>query len=118
MIVGNRTPVVVQVNPIVMEASSPQDRKYMRTMSKEDIHQINGASIQRLYQTVLDKKNCDFGDIPTSKGDLSKVKYLTSTKECLKVLKELMTMNGIQEPGIAEIETAIGNVPRVYHYTL
>ena len=113
MIVGNRTPVVVQVNPIVMEASSPQDRKYMRTMSKEDIHQINGASIQRLYQTVLDKKNCDFGDIPTSKGDLSKVKYLTSTKECLKVLKELMTMNGIQEPGIAEIETAIGNVERM-----
>ena len=110
MIVGNTRPVMVAVNPIVMEASSPQDRKYMRTMSKEDIHQINGASIQKLYQAVLNKKNCDFGDIPTEKGDNSKVKYFTSTKEYLSVLKKLMTLNGIQETGIAEIETTISNV--------
>lgn len=113
MIVGNRIPVIVEVNPIVMEASSAQDRKYMREMSKDEIHQINGASIQKLYQAVLDKKNCDFGDIPSSKGDITKCKYYQSTRQCLDVLKELMGQNGIQEPGLAEIDTAISNVQRM-----
>ena len=85
----------------------------MRTMNKDDINQINGAGIQRLYQTVLDRKGCDFGDIPESEGDITKVKYYKSTRECLDVLKELMAQNGINEPGLAVIDTAIGNVIRM-----
>lgn len=106
-------PALVEVMPIVMEASSSQDKKYMRSMSKNDVNQINGTAIQQLYQAVLDKKHCDFGDIPSSKGDLMSVKYYKSTRECLDVLKELLRMNNINEPGIAEIETAMSNVIRL-----
>ena len=66
---------IVKVSPIVMEASTPEDRKYMEKMDKNDIHQINGTLIQGLYKTILERKDCDFGDIPSSKGDIEKCKY-------------------------------------------
>lgn len=98
------------VHPIVMEASTPEDRAYMRSMSKNDIHQINGSLVQQLYTSTLERNQCDFGDIPASKGDITKVKYFKSTKECIEVLIKLLRMNNISEPGVYEIETAINNM--------
>ena len=69
----------IAVSPIVMEASTPEDKNYMRTMNKDDIHQINGTLIQGLYRTIIERKDCDFGDIPDSKGDIEKCKYYKST---------------------------------------
>ena len=34
----------IVVNSIVMEASSKDDKRYMHSMSKDDIHQINGQT--------------------------------------------------------------------------
>ena len=45
---------IVKVSPIVMEASTPEDKKYMEKMDKNDIHQINGTLIQGLYKTILE----------------------------------------------------------------
>lgn len=98
------------VNQIIMEASSPQERAYMAKMSKEDVHQLNGAAVQRLYQTTLDRKTCDFGDIPDSKGDISKVKYMKSTRECLQVLDELFLMNHLPKDDLTIINAAISNM--------
>ena len=103
----------VAVSSIVMEASTPQDRKYMRTMQKDDIHQLNGATVQKLYQTTLERKHCDFGDIPKSKGDIISSKYYSTMKESLDVLKELFDMNGIYEPAVNDVDTAINNVIRM-----
>lgn len=100
----------IVVHPIVMEASSSEDRKYMRSMTKGDIHQVNGTLIQKLYQSTMERNTCDFGDIPKSKGDITKVKYYGSTVECLSVLQELLKLNNISEPGVTEINTAIKNV--------
>jgi len=99
---------LVKVSPIVMEASSPEDQKYMRTMNKNDIHQINGALVQQLYRTILDRKECDFGDIPNSNGDITKCKYYKSTQESLDVLTELMTKNNIPLTDIDTINGSIG----------
>lgn len=111
-------PDIVEVNSIVMEASSPEDKKYARSMSKDDIHQVNGAAVQRLYQTTLDRKNIDFGDIPESKGDINKVKYMASTMESLSVLDELFSMNNIPKDDLVVINKAIANVrDRQYSFT-
>ena len=103
---------VIKVSPIVMEASTPEDRKYMEKMSKDDVHQINGTLIQGLYRTILERKDCDFWDIPSSKGDIEKCKYYKSTAECLDILSELMLKNEIPTTDVDIIKEAIGNVKR------
>ena len=103
---------VVKVNPIVMEASTPDDKKYMEKMNKDDIHQINGTLIQGLYKTILERKDCDFGDIPASKGDITKCKYYKTTVESLDTLTELMIRNEIPTTDIEIIKNAIANVKK------
>lgn len=103
---------VIKVNPIVMEASTPDDKEYMSKMNKEDIHQINGTLVQGLYKTILDRKECDFGDIPSSKGDIEKCKYYKSTVESLDVLTELMVRNEIPITDVEIVKEAISNVKK------
>lgn len=103
---------VIKVSPIVMEASTPEDREYMQSMSKDDIHQINGTLVQKLYSTIIERKDCDFGDIPDSKGDITKCKYYKSTVESLDVLSELMVKNEISTMDVDIIKEAISNIKK------
>lgn len=105
------TPIFI--HPIVMEASSPEDKQYINKMSKNDIHKINGTLVQQLYSTILTRKNLDFGDIPKSKGDITKCKYYDSIMESLTVLKELMTKNGIPTTEVDDIFRAVQNVKQL-----
>lgn len=100
------------VHSIIMEASSKEDRQYMKTMSKNDIHQINGTLIQNLYASVIKRKDIDFGDIPASKGDIEKVKFYPSTVESLNILAELYRKNSIDEPSVGEVKRAISNMKK------
>ncbi|MCM1218700.1 MAG: hypothetical protein NC548_29785 [Lachnospiraceae bacterium] len=94
---------------IVMEASTSNDRKYMRTASKDEIHQINGTMINTMYKNTVEMNKCDFGDIPKSNGDITKLKIYDPTVKCLAVLGELLTANSISEPRLGEINNAIKN---------
>lgn len=103
---------IISVSPIVMEASTPEDKNYMRSMNKDDIHQINGTLIQGLYKSILERKDCDFGDIPDSKGDITKCKYYKSTMDSLTLLKELMIKNEIPTTEVDVVMETIGNIKR------
>jgi hypothetical protein len=107
---NNLVPVVSVVHSIVMEASTQEDRTFARTMTKGDIHQVNGTLVQKLYESVLERNKCDFGDIPKSEGDIEKVKYYESTVECIDRLNDLFVKNGISDDSITVIRTAISNV--------
>ena len=103
---------MVLVHNIVMEASSEEDKKYMKSMSKDDINQINGTLLQNLYKSVIDRKNIDFGDIPDSAGDIEKMKYYANTVECLDTLEKLYRQHNIEEPTLVTIRTAISNMKK------
>ena len=51
------------VHQIVMEASTPEEQKFMRSMNKQDVQQINANLLQKLYKSALDRNICDFGEI-------------------------------------------------------
>lgn len=104
--------VIPSVHNIVMEASSKEDQKFMRTMSKNDVHQVNGALIQNLYSSVIQRKDIDFGDIPDSNGDIEKVKFYKTTVESLETLEELYRKNNIDEPSVSEVKRAISNMKK------
>lgn len=101
----------VMIHPIVMEASDAEDKKYMRSMDKQDIKQINANLLQRLYESTLKRKgSCDFGDIPNSEGDIEKLKCYNPTIECMTLLEELLKKNRIEEPAMGEVRLAISNL--------
>lgn len=96
---------------VVLEASTPEDRKYLlEAASKDEIHQVNGTYVQALYQNTVKRNKCNFGDIPKSNGDIKKTKFYQPTVDSLKVLKELFVANEINEPRLRVIETAVKNV--------
>ena len=100
------------VHPIVMEASTSADRAYMRKASKDEIHQINGTLINSLYKETVNRNHCDFGDIPKSKGDITKVKHYKPTVECLNILETLFVENEINEPRLTEIQDAVKHMEK------
>ena len=100
----------VMVHPIIMEASDLEDKKYMRSMNKQDIKQINANLLQRLYESTLSRNTCDFGEIPKSEGDIEKLKCYKPTMECIALLEDLLKKNRIEEPAIGEVRLAISNL--------
>lgn len=106
--------IPTEVDRIVMEASSPDDRKFMRnTMSKQDINQINAALVQKLYENVVKYNKCDFGNIPKSKGRVMKVEGMDETVECLDILLQLHEKHGIPTEDITEIKKLISTLNRL-----
>ena len=104
--------VATQVMAIVMEASSKEDKAYMRTMDKHDVHQINGQSIQNLYELTISRSDIDFGEIPKSAGDVEKCKYYENTRQCLDIIKELYDKNNIKDETLYIVKQAMSNMLR------
>lgn len=104
------------INKIVYEASTYEDRKYMDTMMESDVNQLNATSTQKLYTSVLERNNVDFGDIPKAKGDIDQVKYIKSTVECLDILATMAEKNRMTVPEIAEVRTCINNLRNLKGY--
>lgn len=98
------------VHSIVVEASSSEDKKYMKSMSKNDVHQINATLIQNLYESTLKRKNFDYGHIPDSKGDIDKVKHIEDTIAALDILQDLYSKNNITDDSVSVVKNAISNV--------
>lgn len=95
---------------IVYEASDADDRKYIRSMNKHDLGQINADLMQRLYKNMVEFNTVDFGEIPDSKGDIEKLKCYKPTVECLDVVEQLMKQNKINEPALGDTRLAISNI--------
>lgn len=100
------------VTNIVMEASTKEDKSYMRRMSKDDVNQINGQAVQTLYDLSIEKSHIDFGEIPASAGDFEKCKYYDNTKKCIEVMLELHSKSGIKDDDLVVIKTAMSNMLR------
>lgn len=99
------------IHKVVYEASPPDDKQYMDKMNKSDATQINASLVQSLYKSVLDRNKIDFGDIPDSKGDITKVKYIQSSEECLAILEDIQARNrNIQIPEIIDVRKCIANI--------
>lgn len=110
MVYGDR------VHSIVMEASDAEDQKYMRSMNKQDVHQINANLLQKLYESTMKRNTYDFGEIPKSEGDLEKLKCYKPTVECLDILEDLLKKNRITEPAVSEVRLAISNLMMLKPY--
>jgi uncharacterized UPF0160 family protein len=87
-------------------------RKYITSL-KEDAQQdqLLNALSSALYEKIVSKvDDIDFGTIPLSRGDITKVQGFASTEECLNIIRNLVIQYK-QNPTIVDVViSAVNNI--------
>ena len=101
-------------NKIIREhfdISDSATRKFIVALEDSEQTQLLSALSSSLYDMIIKKVDkIDFGTIPTSRGDITKVEGFDNTVECLNVMRKLV-LEYRQNPDIVDcVLTAIENI--------
>ena len=103
-----------QFNSIVREhfdISDASTRKCIIALEDSEQSQLIAALSSALYDKIVEKVDkIDFGTIPRSRGDITKVDGFDNTIECLKIMKQMIAEYR-EDPAIVDaILTSIDNI--------
>lgn len=89
-----------------------KSRMALMYLNEAEEVQISDKLISKLYQTMLGKYSyIDFGEIPNSKGDITKLPHYDTLKDSIQMLEELKTKAGlVQLPELVTINTALQHI--------
>ena len=68
-------------------------RNEIRVILEDSNSPVTTTYITKLYDNVVSKSHIDFGDIPNSKGDITKYKGYNDIKEIINIIKNLANEN-------------------------
>lgn len=94
------------------DLSDRYTRKYIASITEDaQRDQLLTALSSALYNKIVTKvDDIDFGSIPKSRGDITKVQGFESTEECLNIIRNLV-IEYKQDPAIVDIViSAVNNV--------
>ena len=101
-------------NSIIREnfnISDTQTRKTIIALEDAEQSQLLGALSSALYDKIINKVDkIDFGTIPRSRGDITKVDGFENTMECLKIMRALV-MEYKENP--ACVDTVLGAIENI-----
>lgn len=99
---------------VLKEHFDTSDRRSMRTLlslNEADQNQAMVALASKLYQKIVDKvDDIDFGTIPASKGDITKIGNYQEMVECLDIIGEIITNFKQSTAQLDIVEQAIENI--------
>lgn len=88
-----------------------ETRKVMLNINESDQNQVLTALTSKLYDHIVDKvDDIDFGDIPNTKGDITKLESFTKLTDCVSVIKSLLVEYKQDTKSIDIIDKAINNI--------
>lgn len=95
----------------VLDISDPFTRKKIISLEEAEQTQVLSALTNALYDKIVQKvDNIDFGTIPMSRGDITKVDGFNNTMECLDIMRRLV-LEYHQDPAcIDTVITAVNNI--------
>lgn len=104
-----------QYNLIVKEhydITDEETRKALVNVSEADKNQILSSLTNKLYQDIVDKvDDIDFGSIPRSAGDFTKIENYDRLMECIMTLRQIMNeYKQDTKKNLDVITTAIDNL--------
>ena len=94
------------------DCSDRQTTKFIKYINESDQQsQLLAALAGALYDKIINKcEKIDFGSIPRSRGDITKIDGYNNTVECINILRKLV-VEYKEDPSIIDIElTAIENM--------
>ena len=95
-----------------LDFSDTQTTKFIKYINESDQQsQLLAALAGALYEKIVEKSDkIDFGSIPRSRGDITKVDGYNNTVECINILRKLV-VEYKEDPAIVDIElTALENI--------
>lgn len=88
-----------------------ETRKVMLNINEADQNQVLSALTSKLYDHIVDRvDDIDFGDIPNTKGDITKLDSYQKLVDCVSVMRQLLEEYKQDVKPIGIIEDAIENV--------
>lgn len=86
-------------------------RKTLLTINEADKSKVMESLTSKLYQSIMNKvDDIDFGSVPDSKGDITKIENYDQLVECIGVIKSLLVQYGQSTKPVDTIQTAIENI--------
>ena len=83
-----------QYNEFVKEyfdITDRETRKVLVTINEADQNQVMGSLATKLYDAIVKKvTDIDFGQIPQSRGDITKIPNYLDMVECLTTIRDMM----------------------------
>ena len=88
-----------------------ETRKMLLTINEEDQSQMAKSLGHKLYDSIIDKVDkIDFGSIPNSKGDITKIENYTQLVECLSTMEGILIQYKQSTMSTDIIKDAIENI--------
>lgn len=105
-------------NPIVMEAFTEHfdltdnlTRKGILAMNEAEQASVLTALTSKLYDNIVAKiDDIDYGEIPSTKGDVTKLSNYPKLRECIKLLRDILNEYKQDTTPIDEIGLALVNI--------
>ena len=86
-------------------------RNQLRAMNEAQHNTALTALTSKLYDQIVSKAhNIDFGEIPATKGDITKLSNFETMKETIGIIKGIVTEYKQDTKPVDEISVAIGNI--------
>lgn len=86
-------------------------RQFVSTLEEAGQEQLIAALSAALYEKIVAKvDDIDFGTIPKSRGDITRVEGFANTNECLDIIRKLVIQYNQKTDSVDSVITAINNI--------
>lgn len=106
--------MMAEFNALIREHMNLSDKDTRRTiigLDEADQNQLLAALTSKLYDKIVEKvDDIDFGTIPRSRGDITKIENYSSLMECIDILRSIIIEYKEKTYPIDVVSSAVENV--------
>lgn len=93
------------------DTSDTRTRKILLAVNEDDQNLVMTSLANKLYDNILDKVDkIDFGTIPASKGDITKIENYDRLVDCVNIITQILQAYHQDTKPIEVVSTAIQNI--------
>lgn len=93
------------------ETPDRKTRQILLSLDEADQNQVLNSLTSKLYDLIIDKvDDIDYGTIPESKGDITKIENYDQTLQCIDVITDILKQYNQKTTSIDTIRTALNNI--------
>ena len=106
-----RSPEFTRVMNEYFDVTDDKTRLTLLAIDEADQNKVMVSLTSKLYDSIMDKvDDIDFGEIPDTKGDITKLSNYTKLIDCLNIMEKLLIEYKQDTGPVKTVQVAIGNI--------
>lgn len=106
-----RDPIVMETFTKYLDLNDTNTRKRVLAMNEAEQMSVLTSLTSKLYDNIVSKvDDIDFGEIPMTKGDITKLSNYGKLEECIMLIRNILKEYKQDTAPIDEVSTAIANI--------